>query len=479
MPETVLIAKAEVVVAYDATARTHVYRADCDVVFDQQAIRFVGTGYPGSADRRIDGRGVMVLPGMVNIHSHPSSEPGNKGWTDEVGSPRLYNTTLYEYLPLLRADAEGVAHCANMAWAELAMSGVTTLVDLSLPSDGWVERAAASGLRVVLAPMFRSARWVTRNGHTVEYEWDAIGGRRGLDAALQVVGAALAHPSGRLGGMIAPAQVDTCHPALLCDAVAVAEERKLPIQVHAAQSIYEFQEITRRHGLTPVQWLDSLGFLGPKASIGHGIFPDHHPWLHWNTRTDLARLAETGTSVAHCPTVFSRRGITLDDLGSYLRAGVNVGVGTDTYPHNMLEELRTAGVLARVTAATPETVGSGQVFAAATLGGARALGRDDLGRIAVGARPDLVLVDLGHPAMQPRREPLRSLIYAAAERAVRDVFVAGRPVVEGGRCRTIDYAAAAAGVQESQKRAIARVRQLDWAGRSVEELAPSAFRWAK
>jgi cytosine/adenosine deaminase-related metal-dependent hydrolase len=235
--------------------------------------------------------------------------------------------------------------------------------------------------------------------------------------------------------------------------------------------------MTRRHGLTPVQWLDRLGYLGPRASIGHGIFLDHHPWLNWCTRTDMARLAETGTSVAHCPTVFSRRGVTLRDLGSYLAAGVNMGIGTDTYPHNMLEEMRAAGVLARVVAGTPRNVTTTQIFEAATLGGARALGRDDIGRIAVGAQSDLVMVDLAHPMMRPARDPLRSLVYAAAERAVRHVFVAGAQVVRDGRVLTMDYEAAAAGVEESQRRAMAKAPQLDWAGRSADEMAPPTFRW--
>ena len=78
--------------------------------------------------------------------------------------------------------------------------------------------------------------------------------------------------------------------------------------------------------------------------------------MRWGTRTDLGRLAETGTSVAHCPTVFARRGVTLRDLGSYLKGGVNVGIGTDTYPHNMLEEMRHAGVYARITSETPFNV---------------------------------------------------------------------------------------------------------------------------
>ncbi len=174
--------------------------------------------------------------------------------------------------------------------------------------------------------------------------------------------------------------------------------------------------------------------------------------------------------------VFARRGVTMRDLGSYLRAGVNVGIGTDTYPHNMLEELRMAGIAARITAETPAAITTGEIFRAATLGGARLLGRSDIGRIAPGAKADLVLVDLTHPMMLPRREPLRSLVYSAAERAVRDVFIDGRHVVKDGRVLTMDYAAAAAGVEESQRRALAKASSLDWAGRSIDELAPMAFR---
>lgn len=475
---TTLIRNADLVVTYDAGADTHVYTRDCDVVFDADRITHVGGAFAGTADRTVDGRGFMVMPGFVNVHSHPASEPGNKGMTDEVGSPKLYNSSLYEYLGLLRADAEGLPHLSHMAWSELLMSGVTTLVDLSLPNEGWIDRAAASGLRLVLAPMYRNGRWFTRNGYTVEYELDDAAGAKAMAEALSIVDAATKHPSGRLSGLVCPAQIDTCTEDLLRASIAAAAERGLPIQLHAAQSISEFQEMVRRTGRTAVQWLDDIGFLGPRASLGHGIFLDHHPWVRWPTRTDLARLAETGTSVAHCPTVFTRRGITLRDLGGYLKAGVNVGFGTDTYPHNMLEEMRLAGYAARITAESPANVNSGDLFRCATLGGARLLGRTDIGRLAVGAKPDLVMVDLQHPAMQPRREPIRSLIYAAAERAVRHVFVAGQQVVRDGRVLTMDYAAAAAGVNEAQQRALAKVSSLDWAGRTIDELAPPSFAYA-
>lgn len=475
---TTRIANAELVIAYEKAEDTHVYRRDIDVVFDESRIVHLGPGYAGKADQTIDGRGHLVMPGMVNVHSHPSSEASLKGITDEIGSPKLYNTSLYEYLWTFRAEPRDVPHLNRFSWCELLMSGVTTLVDLSVVNDGWIDRAAESGLRMVLAPMYRSGPWSTQNGWVVDYQLDEKTGRAAMDAALKVVDGAVKHPSGRLSGLIAPAQIDTCLEGLIRDSIAAAAERRMPIQMHAAQSYAEFLEIVRRTGLTPIQWLDSLGFLGPTASIGHCIFLDHHPWVHWPTKTDLGRLAETGTSVAHCPTVFARRGVTLRDLGTYLNTGINVGIGTDTYPHNMLEELRHAGIYARVMSETPFNVTTGQIFRSATLGGAKLLGRDDIGRLAVGAKPDVVLVDLKHPMLQPSfREPLRALIFSAAERAVKHVFVAGRHVVKDFKVTTMDYAAAAAELNEVQKRIIARAPELDRKKRTADELTPTAFRY--
>jgi cytosine/adenosine deaminase-related metal-dependent hydrolase len=116
-----------------------------------------------------------------------------------------------------------------------------------------------------------------------------------------------------------------------------------------------------------------------------------------------------------------------------------------------------------------------QVFHAATAGGAKALGREDIGRLAVGAKADLVMVNLDHPMMKPARDPLRSLIYCAAERAVRDVFVDGRQVVRDGRVLTMDYHAAAQALAEAQVRALERAPALDYANRPVDEMSPLTF----
>jgi 5-methylthioadenosine/S-adenosylhomocysteine deaminase len=470
-----VIRGAGMVIGWDVASGSHRYMPDADVAFEGGATTFVGRGYTGPAGTIIDGAGMMVMPGLVNIHSHPSSEPMNKGLIDEIGSPGFYNSSLYEYLPIFRADAQAVPDCVRVALSELLLSGVTTLADLSMAHPGWLDLLAEAGMRVCIAPMFRSARWFTKNGHLVEYEWNETAGEKAMTEALSLIERAEQHPCGRLSGMVAPAQIDTCSEGLLRDSFAEAKARGVAWQIHAAQSVSEFHEITRRHGYTPIGWLDHLGLLSERSIIGHGIFLDDHPSTPWHTKTDLIRLAETGTTVAHCPTVFARRGITLRDFGRYHRAGVNMGVGTDTYPHNMLDELRLVSYLARTQAGDPRTINSTDLFNAATIGGAKALGRDDIGRLAVGCRADMVLVDMTHPMMRPTHDPVRSLIYAAGDRAIRTVFVDGEKVVDGGRVLTMDYPAAAAALHEAQARIKANVPGLDWDHRSADAISPLTF----
>lgn len=474
MPVTV-IRNAAWIVAYDAEKGTHQYLRDGDVAFDGDRIIHVGGTYDGPAETEIDGRNRLVSPGLVNIHSHPSSEAMNKGMLDELGSPRLGMSSLYEFMPLFRPDDEGRKACVEVTYSELMLSGVTTLVDLSVAWDGWVDTFAASGLRGIVSPMYRSARWYTDNGHVVNYEWEEDGGRAAMDEAVGVIDAAIAHPSGRLSGMVSPSQIDTCTSDLIADSFALAQERGLPFQIHAAQSVVEFHEITRRHGVTPLEWLDSLGVLKPGAIIGHGIFLNDYPHVFWPEAQDFKLLQNSGAAVAHCPTVFQRRGIAMNTVGRYIRGGIDVGIGTDTYPHNMLEEMKNALYLSRIMSKNPYDIRTSDIFDAATLSGAKILGRDDIGRLAVGAKADLFLADITDPAMMPVRDPLRSLIYVAAERAVRDVFVDGRAVVVDGTVQAFDLPDALVRLQEAQRRAEDAFQGLDFANRSHDEASPYVY----
>lgn len=475
MEKTTIIRNAAWVVAWDGAGQRHAYLRDSDVVFTGNTIVHVGRGYEGGVDEEVNGRERLVMPGLVNIHSHPSGEPLRKGITDETRSPGFHHSSLYEFLTVFDNDAEGRLASLEVALSELLLSGCTTVTDLSSPYDGWLDSLAKSGVRAVVAPGFRDARWYTRDGHSLEYAWDEGAGREAFELARLTIDRAEQHSCGRLSGMVYPAQIDTCSRQTLRDAYDYAEERNLPWQIHAAQSVTEFHEIQRRHGKTPIQYMHDIGVLGERTIVGHGIFLDHHPWLHWTTREDLSLLADNGVNVAHCPTVFARRGITLRTFGDYIRRGINMGLGTDTYPHNYIEEMRAAAYYARVIAESVDDLNTSDVFNAATLGGARALRRDDIGRLAPGCRADLVLVDITDPSMMPLREPLRSLIYVAADRAVRDVYVDGRRVVADGKVLTMDYTGASARLQEAQKRSLSRTPANDWRGRSADEMAPMVF----
>jgi len=387
MPRTVCIRNADWVVAWDASSRRHTYLNGGDVAFAGNAITFVGRRYDGAADETIDGRGLMVMPGLVDVHAHPGHEASYRGIREEHGVPELYMTGLFERSLAYWLDDEGKLACVEAACCELLLSGVTTLVDISAEYPGWVDLIARSGLRGVLAPSYASSRWLVRRPHLLEYEWNVEAGRQKFDEALRLCDRLAKHPSGRLSGLVSPAQIDTCTEDLLRDSVAAARERGLPFTVHCAQAVGEFYEMVRRHGITPVQWAQQLGLTGPRTILGHSIFVDEHSWLHWWSRKDVAILAETETTVAHCPTPFARYGQTLQDFGKYRRAGVNMGIGTDTVPQNMLEEMRWATVLARISAEDIRSTEMADVFHAATMGGARGLGRDDIGRLPRAPRP--------------------------------------------------------------------------------------------
>ena len=460
------------IVAWDEAAQRHAYRRGGDLVFHDDRIVQVGGRYDGQADEVIEGRGLLVMPGLVNIHSHPSTEPFFRGVREEHGVPQMYMSGLYERFGAFTPEMDSRRFSAEVAYCEMLLTGTTTAADLSAIFPGWTDVAGRSGLRLHLAPGYASASWQVENDWNLGYRWDEAGGRRRFAEALAFIDALAGHPSGRLSGIVCPTQIDTCTEDLLRDSVAAARERKLPLTIHCAQSVVEFNEMVRRHGKTPIQWAHEIGVLGSTTTLGHAIFIDAHSWLHWHTREDLGILGDTGTNVAHCPTCFGRYGQTLEDVGRYHRAGVHVGLGTDVAPHNLIEEIRHAVMLGRVAAEDLTSIATADLLHAATVVGAVALGRHDIGRLAPGMKADLVLVDLTSPFMRPARDPLRSLIYSAADRAVRDVYVDGVKVVERGKVLTLDHAGALKALAEAQERMLAAAPGRDYRKRSAHQIAP-------
>lgn len=470
--EDLLIKNLDWAVIWDPSEGCHAYANKVDIYVARGQISYIGSNPGLDAENVIDGTGKFLVPGFINIHSHPDMEPLSKGLMEERASPRLGMSALYEFMHLIEPAGEVRRAATLFTIAELLKSGVTTFVDMSTYRKNWFDDLASTGIRSVIAPMYASAKVKTLDGYSVTYDWDE---KRGLDSmaeALDLIDSARSHPSGLIDGMVAPMRVDTCSENMILSSLEEAAKRSIPMQIHTAQSLVEFQEMTRRYGMTPVEWLHSIGCLEPSVILGHCIFLDDHPWVTWPEHADIDRLADSSVSVAHCPVIFARKGILLNSFPRYMRKGINVGIGTDTFPHNFLDEMRWALVLGKAVEGDITAGSTAMLLNAATVGGARALLRNDIGRIEKGAKADFFLVDLEHPAMHPLRDPLKNLFFSGLERPVSDVFVEGRQVVKEGSILSFETDELANILTRGQAEALTSIEKRDFAGRNPGELFP-------
>jgi cytosine/adenosine deaminase-related metal-dependent hydrolase len=462
------------VVAFDGGA--HRLLRDGVVVVEGGVIIHVGHRFDGPANRTVEAPTDVLTPGFVSTHAHIHESPLDRSFIEDTGAPQFFYSGLFEMLPVRSGaqDDAATTACIDFSMAELLRGGTTTVLEIGLPDERVVAAAARFGLRVYLGCAFRSGRWLTRDGRRVHWEWDEARGEAGLRSAVEFH----ARFDGVHGDLVrcafAPSQVDTCTPALIQAAHRAARERDRPLTIHASQSVVEFYEMAGRHGQTPVAWLRDLGVLGPGTILGHALIVGGSSWTSWPAG-DVAIMGETATSVAHAAWVFARRGVAMESFARYRAAGVPLSLGTDTCPQSMLEAMRWAAVVSKLVERNTQATTAAHVFDAATLGGACALGRVDLGRIAPGARADLVLWKGRSWGMTPLRDPVRNLVYNATAEDVDRVWVDGRLVVEGGRVLATDERALFDALQAGGERMWPHMRGFDWAGRDADGLSPPTY----
>jgi len=449
------------------------------LVIDDDRVAFVGRRYDGPVDRRVDAVGKLVIPGLVNIHCHATTEAGGRLIAD-VGRRDFFQNGFLNYnaapagVPGLDQRADRVLG-GRFALVEMLRNGCTTVVEMGAADDALVATAGEIGIRAYLTPGYKSATYRIGGGGQLVYEWDETDGLRGLERARRFIERHHGAHGGRIRGMLFPLQVDTCSPDLLRATRKTADELSVGIEIHAGQNLLEFHEMLRRHGLTPVELLADTGLLGRDAILGHCIISTAHRLAALPQGRDLELLAASGTSVAHCPLVFARRGNALESFHSYRGAGVNVGLGTDTYPRDLISEMRWASLVCKIVEHDFTVATSADVFGAATLGGARALGRDDLGRLAPGAKADVVVLDLGKLRIGPYRDPIRALVQCGTGDDVEQVWVDGRVVVEGGRVVGVDEDRLLADAQREAERLWGTVPEWDWRHRTADEYSPASL----
>jgi 5-methylthioadenosine/S-adenosylhomocysteine deaminase len=477
------------VVAFDGNG--HRIIRDGVVVFEGSEIVHVGKSYEGEVDHTIDAKGKLISPGFINIHALASTSITHLRLDGSMSALNVSKAYVVDEEGNLDLIGEDLQTSSLFAWVELLKGGATTSVAITpMAPSRWespreqaevlAKTAGELGARAYISHQYRSGvKYWTRDGAS-HYHWNKQAGKTGLARAIQFAERFEGSYGDRVQTMLFPYQFDTCSPELLKETKKAARERNLIIHMHAAQSLYELYESLRRYGKTPVQYLYDTGFLDAKVILTHVLYTTLNPLSGYpkNDTQDIQLLAESGTTVAHCPVLYSRgvRGEgMLRSFGEYLRMGCNMTLGTDTFPMDMIVEMRCAAVMGKVADRDPLAVTARDVFNAATLGGAKALGREDLGRLAPGAKADIVIVDLTGLHVGLIDDPIKTLVYMASQRDIEMVIVDGRVVVEGGRVPGVDeeeLAKKANEVNQRQKMAFTRQNPM---GLSVDELFPPSF----
>lgn len=467
---------ADWVVGHHAGAHCLMRRAE--VVIEQGRILHVGAPFQGEVARRIDLGPVLLAPGFIDLDALSDLDTTLLAIDQQPGwaKGRVWPQSYIERGPYEMYSAAELAFQKRFSFAQLLRGGITTAMPIASlfyrewgetvqEFDAAAEAARDLGLRVWLGPAYRAGGMVCTAPAELEPRFDAARGMAGLEAAAEFVAKWNGQADGLIHGMFAPDRVETCTEDLLRATQSYADQLDVPIRLHAAQGDMELATVKALHGTTAPDWLARIGFLTPRLIAPHATRASEQ---------DLTHYANHGVSIVHCPLVSGRFGGALRSFGRLQAQGINIAMGTDTAPPDMVLNLAVGQIVARIT--DPEyPVSSAQMFDAATLGGAKALGRDDLGRIEAGACADLAVWDLRDAMMAPSIDPITTLIAGGTARTCLATFVDGRLSMRDGAVAGLDWAAARAQAQVQFDGLIAKYPDRTWGHPPVEQIFTPSY----
>ena len=433
-----------------------------DVLVTDGVIRAVGAKLDAPADARIeDATGMLIHPGLINAHTHGHGGLA-RGHADRWTLESLLAAGPWTGGGRSVQDKKlSVQICA----AEMALKGVTACYDLyaeaPIPSVEGVDAAAEAyaevGLRAVIAPMVADRTVFDAIPGLMDALPDALRARidgirpAPFEATLGVMAEILRGwrwGSADIRAAVAPTIPLHCADAFMCGCRRLADGHGVGLHSHVGESKLQALAGIRRYGKTLIAHMDALGLVGPRFTAAHGI---------WLTDEDFRILAAKGGSIAHNPGSNMRLGNGMFRLRRALDLGVNVGIGTDgvssSDTSNMYEAVRAAFQLAAVQTPDPALWASAEeVWNAATVNSARALGFEDIGAIAPGMKADIVFLDLAHPHYMPMNGTVNQLVHAEDSSAIRHVMVAGSFIVRDRRLLTLDLARLAREAEAARER---------------------------
>ncbi len=376
------------------------------VAIEGDKIIAVGKDVKEKADAVIDARNKVILPGLVNAHTHLSMTL-LRGVADDMELKPWLETKIW---PLEKnLTGERVYAGALLGCLEMIKSGTTCFADQYFFMENVAEAVEQSGIRGVLS------YGIIEKGDPKKRESE-------LKAGEKIVKTCHGMADGRILTMFGPHAPYTCSPECLSQVKELAKKYNVGIHTHIAETKWEVEEITKRYGKRPVEHLDSIGFLGPEVLAAHCV---------WLTEKEIKTLRDRGVKPVHNPVSNMKIGCGVAPVPEMLAAGIPVALGTDGAASNnaldMLNEMKFAALLNKVHKLDPVAVPATSALEMATINGAVALRLGDkLGSIEVGKKADVILVDLKKPHLTPVHNVVSHLVYSAVGSDVDTTIVNGK-----------------------------------------------------
>ena len=370
------------------------------------------------AHQTLDVTGCVVLPGLINSHTHAAMTIF-RGLADDLPLMEWLHQHIF---PAERKLTEEWVYWGTMlACAEMILSGTTTFFDMYLFEHKVAEAAKAAGMRALVGEVLYD--FPSPNYGPVE---------KGLEFTESLIRRWHGDPLVRIA--VEPHTLYTCSPPVLKRCHELAERCNVPLITHLSENEAEVEEILKRYGRRPVAHLENLGMLSPRLIADHCVALDD---------SDMELLARRGVEVVHNPESNMKLASGIAPVPRLLELGVNIALGTDGCASNndldLFGEMDTCAKLHKVATLDPTVLPAGTVLRMATQNGAKALGLDGkIGELSPGKWADLIVVDFAQPHLTPLYEAVSHLVYAARGSDVRHSIIHGRLVMEDRRVLTMD-----------------------------------------
>jgi len=371
-----------------------------------------------SASRVVDAGGGIIMPGLINSHTH-ASMTCFRGLADDLQLMTWLNEHIFPAEAKL--DEQKVYSGAMLACAEMIMSGTTCFCDMYLYEDAVARAAKEAGMRAVVGEVLYN--FDSPNYGPIE---------KGFEYTQTLIDTWKGDPLVTIA--VEPHSTYLCAPELLKKAFDLARAFRLPLVIHLAESKSEVEEIKERYGRTPVEHLAELDVLAPNVLACHCVEL---------TPNDITLLQQFDVKVAHNVESNMKLASGVAPIPRLLNEGICVGLGTDGCASNndldLFLEMDTVAKLHKVKTMDPTAMDARTVLKMATIQGARALGLDEsIGSLEKGKKADLIIIDIDKPHLTPMYNPVSHLVYAAMGSDVRTSIINGAIVMEEGHLKTIN-----------------------------------------